>query len=93
MLLCMRTTIDIPDQLFRQAKKAAADQGVALREIVLRALQAHLAPARAAVGYSFDWKAVDGEWNTALPVDNSAALQEFLEPVEDYLDRLRRDPE
>ncbi len=89
MLLCVRTTVDIPDQLFRQAKKAAAEQGVALREVVLRALRAHLAPTGAAADYTFEWKAVAGTWNLDLPADGGAARRRVLDPVEDYLDRLR----
>ena len=54
----MRTTIDIPDSLFKRAKAAAAKQGVTLREVVLRALDAHLATPAQAKPYKFDWKAV-----------------------------------
>lgn len=49
----MRTTIDIPDELFRQAKARAALRGVRLRDIVERGLRLALqetgeeAPARA----------------------------------------------
>jgi len=75
----MRTTIDIPDHLFRRAKKAAAEQGVALREIVLRALRAHLEqPAAAAAGYAFDWKVDRAAWNVDLPLHSREALEEYL---------------
>ena len=80
MFLCMRTTIDIPDQLFKRAKKAAAEQGVALREIVLRALRAHLdQPAAQAAGYAFDWKVDDGRWNPDLPLHSREALEGYLD--------------
>ena len=92
MLLCVRTTIDIPDQLFRRAKKAAAEQGVALREIVLRALRAHIdAPAGAAAGYRFDWKVFPGALGPELPIDSNAALAEFLDPISGHLPDDRRD--
>ena len=84
MLMCMRTTIDIPDSLFKRAKKAAAEQGVALREIVLRALSAHLDRAPA-TGYVFDWQVDTGPWNPDLPIDNNAALLDLLDPVERYM--------
>jgi hypothetical protein len=35
----MRTTIDLPDELFRRAKAAAAVQGIKLREFVTTALE------------------------------------------------------
>jgi hypothetical protein len=34
----MKTTLDIPDALFRQAKSAAAEQGIPLRALVSEAL-------------------------------------------------------
>ncbi len=34
----MKTTIEIPDPVFRRAKSAAAEQGIALRELVSEAL-------------------------------------------------------
>ena len=42
MLLWMRTTIDLPDELFRRAKKRAADEDITLRELIERALRSHL---------------------------------------------------
>ena len=72
----MRTTIDIPDQLFRRVKQAAAEQGVALREIVLRALTTHLDPRPPA--YRFDWKVFPGEWNADLPLHSREALEDYL---------------
>ena len=34
----MKTTLEIPDALFRRAKSAAAEQGIPLRELVSAAL-------------------------------------------------------
>jgi hypothetical protein len=34
----VKTTLEIPDALFRRAKSAAAEQGIPLRELVSRAL-------------------------------------------------------
>ena len=59
MLLCMRTTIDIPTPLFKRAKTAAARDGTTLRVVVVRALEAHLAKPAAAKKYKFEWKGVD----------------------------------
>ena len=39
----MKTTIEIPDALFRRAKSAAAERGVPLRELVSEALADKLA--------------------------------------------------
>ena len=40
----MKTTIDIPDVLFRKAKSRAAERGQTLKEFVSEALQEKLAP-------------------------------------------------
>jgi hypothetical protein len=54
----MRTTIDIPTPLFKRAKAAAARAGTTLRQVVVRALEAHIDRPVAAKAYRFDWKGV-----------------------------------
>ena len=39
----MRTTLDLPDNLFKKAKLQAVHEGVALKEVVTRALERGLA--------------------------------------------------
>jgi hypothetical protein len=41
----MRTTLDIPDALFKQAKHKAVSEGVPLKTVVERALQKEVAGA------------------------------------------------
>jgi hypothetical protein len=43
----MRTTIDLPDPLFKEAKSAAALRGQSLKEIVVTALRRELRNGRA----------------------------------------------
>jgi len=43
ILLCMKTTIELPDELFIEAKKKAAELRVPLRKIVEQGLRAWLA--------------------------------------------------
>jgi hypothetical protein len=40
----VKTTIEIPDELFRQAKAQAALEGIRLRDLVVRGLQMALDP-------------------------------------------------
>ena len=40
----MRTTVDIPDETYRQLKIKAANEGVPVRQIVLRGIQSELEP-------------------------------------------------
>jgi len=42
MLVKMKTTLDIPDALFRRAKILAAKEGATLRDLISQALQAEL---------------------------------------------------
>ena len=44
----MKTTIEIPDPLFRKAKSKAAERGQTLKELVTEALQEKLATTAAA---------------------------------------------
>lgn len=78
MLLCMRTTIDIPDPLFRAAKQRAADEGVSLREIVLRALQLQLGATRR-TGYRFRWRTEKGRLLPAVDLNDRQSLYDVLD--------------
>ena len=40
MLICMRTTIDLPDALFAKAKRLAHERGTTLRELTIEGLEA-----------------------------------------------------
>ena len=44
----MKTTLEIPDTLFKRAKSAAAERGIPFRELVSEALAEKLRPASAA---------------------------------------------
>lgn len=68
----MKTTLEIPDDLFRQTKAAAALRGDSLKDFVTEALQEHL--ERQASGISSaerGWRAVFGR-----------ARREDVEPVD-----------
>jgi predicted DNA binding CopG/RHH family protein len=51
MLLCVRTTIDIADELLRKAKTRAVNEGVPLRQVVESALRKHLSNRQTKGGY------------------------------------------
>ena len=40
----MRTTLEIPDELFKKAKLQAVHEGVALKDVITRALEREFAP-------------------------------------------------
>ncbi len=76
----MKTTIDIPEPLYRRAKVHAIQHGVTLRELVLGALQAHLQPAPARPRHEPHFK-VDGLGLPCLrrpATDRTRVTEEFL---------------
>ncbi len=56
MLLCMRTTIEIEDRLFRDLKRQAAGKGVTLRQLVNDLLRQGLNSPKPRPKYQFKWK-------------------------------------
>jgi hypothetical protein len=42
----MRTTIDIPDALFRRTKALAAARGVTLKQVIVNAVEREVSPSR-----------------------------------------------
>lgn len=43
MVLCMRTTVDLPDELLKQARSRAADEGTTLTALLADGLRLRLA--------------------------------------------------
>jgi Arc/MetJ family transcription regulator len=60
----MRTTIEINDELFRQAKRRAADEHSAFREIVEAALRQYLGERSRGGRFKLHWRTENG---TLLP--------------------------
>jgi hypothetical protein len=76
MLAHMRTSFDIPDHLFRLLKQRALADGLAMREIMLRALQAHLSGSPP---FEFRWRISAGR--QLVPdelLDDRSKLGEYL---------------
>lgn len=57
----MKTTLEIPDDLFRQAKATAALRGESLKELVTEALQAHLERQGTEADSPRGWRSVFGQ--------------------------------
>lgn len=79
----MKTTLEIPDPVFRRAKAEAARQGHTLRQFVTDALEAKLDPRREAVNRGRPWMELFG-----AGCDHRAALQEIDRAVEDEFERI-----
>ena len=79
MLLCMRTTLDISDELLRRAKKRAADEGTALRRVVEAALQFYLGTNARGRPYRLHWNAESGRLRPGVRLDDRDALLDLME--------------
>jgi hypothetical protein len=56
----MRTTVDLPRQLIRLAKRRAADAGVSLCAVVEAALRLYLGSRPAPTAYRLRWRTEKG---------------------------------
>ena len=52
----MTTTLDLPDQLLREAQAEAADHGLSLQDFLAGVLQARLASKQDNVGHTASWR-------------------------------------
>lgn len=80
MLLCMRTTIDIQDELLRRAKRKAADDQTSLREIVETALRSYLSRRKPGSGeYRLRWRTERGRIRPGVRLDDRDVLFDIME--------------
>jgi hypothetical protein len=79
MLICMRTTIEIGDELFRRAKRRAADEGVPFREVVEAALRGYLSTKTRRTGYRLQWRTERGRLQAGVSLDDRDALTDLMD--------------
>ena len=79
MLLCMRTTLDISDELLRRAKKRATDEGTALRRVVEAALQIYLGTKARGRPYRLRWNTENGRLLPGVRLDDRDSLLDLME--------------
>ena len=79
MLLCMRTTIELNDELLRAAKREAAKEQTTLRAVVERALRTYLARPVQSPGYSLKWRTERGRLQPGVKLDDRDALFDLME--------------
>lgn len=84
MFLChyagMRTTIDVPDPMFRELKSIAARRGTSLKELVLRAIEREVARLRRSEGkrHSVRLPLVRSKHPGALKSMTNAEIEDLL---------------
>ena len=79
MVLCMRTTIELNDELLRQAKRQATRDGSTLREVVEQALRTHLARRPRRSGYRLVWRTERGRLQPGVSLDDRDVLLDVME--------------
>jgi len=77
--LCMRTTIEISNELLRQAKKRAADEGAPLRKVIEEALRFYLGRRSKNKRYELKWRTERGRILPGVRLDDRDALFDLME--------------
>jgi hypothetical protein len=75
----MRTTLEINDELFRQAKKRAADDAVPLRKVVEAALQRYLNRKTSPKKYRLEWGTEKGRLMPGVRINDRNSLFDIME--------------
>ena len=67
----MRTTVDIPDPLYRELKGKAATEGRSVKELILRGVEAELQPNRRKRGRRVSLPIIRSKRPGSLRLDNA----------------------
>ena len=78
----MRTTIELPDELFRAAKASAALRGETLRKLVTDAVRAHLAGQERSRSTISGWRRAFGKAHAEEVAEVDAAVARELETID-----------
>lgn len=73
-----RTTLELSDDVLREAKKRAAAEGKTLRDIVEMALRSHLSGKKGRP-YKFQWRTEKGRLRPGVRIDDRDALFDLME--------------
>ena len=75
----MKTTVELPDELFVKAKKRAAERRTTLRDLIERGLRRELAePGKTRRARRITWITVDGGLPPGNDVSNRERLYDWL---------------
>lgn len=80
MLICMRTTLNLDDDLMRTVKRRAAESGETMTEIIERALRGQFNSASApSEPFVFELPTVRGRLRRGVDLTDRDALYELME--------------
>lgn len=78
----MKTTLEIPDDIFRQSKAAAAMRGESLKEFVTESLRARLAQEASGEPTVSGWRRVFGQANPDEVAEVDGLIAEELQAID-----------
>ncbi len=81
MVSCMKTTVELPDELLIEAKKRAAELRRPLKSLIEAGLRAQLeqtGPTRARPERRIEWLTVDGGLPPALDPSDRESMVEWM---------------
>jgi hypothetical protein len=78
----MKTTVEIPDELFRRAKATAALRGASLKDVVAEALRDHLEEQMPNDSTRSGWRQVFGKASPEVVATVDAVVEEDLERID-----------
>jgi Arc/MetJ family transcription regulator len=78
----LKTTVELPDTLFRQTKAAAALRGESIKDFVTAALRAHLASQATGVLEERGWRNVFGKASAEEVEEIGRVVAEELERID-----------
>ena len=77
----MKTTLDIPDSVLRQAKARAALKGTSMRDFVVHAIEERLEAEQKQTRKPHGWRAVFGKAPKGAAAKVQAAMDEEFERI------------
>ncbi len=75
----MRTTIDINDEILREAKRAAANQSTSVRAIIETALRSYLGQSGHRRSYELNWETEKGRIQPGVQLDDRDSLFDLMD--------------
>jgi hypothetical protein len=75
----MRTTIEFTDELFRQLRKKAADEGSTIRAVVEAALRVYLSGDSKPGSYKLRWRTEKGRLQPGVHLDDRDTLFDLMD--------------
>ncbi len=76
MVVCMKTTIELPAALAKRAKDLAHEQNTTLRELITSGLERELDRRSSGQAIRFDWVTCDGQ---GIQIDPATAISQSYE--------------